>query len=55
MAATVWLLPLPGGPEMTVVGSCRARTTASRWAGVSSSGLVTSSSGAAAGGTGEPA
>ena len=47
MAATVWLLPLPGGPEMATIGSCRARRTASTWLALSGNGVRTGSASAA--------
>ncbi len=49
MAATVWLLPLPGGPEITVTGWVRARTTASVWAEVRRRGEQTGSLAGSAG------
>ena len=50
MAATVWLLPLPGGPEMATIGSWRARRTASTWLSLRGSGVHTGSASAAASG-----
>ena len=37
-ATTAWLLPLPGGPETTTIGSVRVRRTTSRWAALSGNG-----------------